>query len=246
MELTGRSALVTGAARRVGAAIAESLHQAGCNLIIHHRHSADEAVALCDRLNCLRPDSARSLAFDLSQTSGLESFVRQAAECWGGLDVLVNNASVFYPTPFGRTSEAQWDDLHSANLKAPFFLSQAAFPWLRQNRGCIVNLTDIHATRGLPGYAAYSASKAGLVSLTHVLAKELAPEVRVNAVAPGAILWPERPVDEDEKAAILARVPLGRAGDPRDIAKAVLYLARDADYVTGQVLAVDGGRGLFS
>lgn len=152
----------------------------------------------------------------------------------------------FYPTTVGQTSETEWDGLQDANLKAPYFLCQAALPWLRLRRGCIVNITDIHAMRGLPGYSAYSVSKAGLVALTQCLAKELAPELRVNAVAPGAILWPERPVGDDEKASILARVPLRRPGCPDDIAKAVLYLVRDADYVTGQVLAVDGGRSLFS
>lgn len=246
MERIHRSALITGAARRIGAAIAERLHGAGYDIIVHYRRSASEALALCERLNAERPDSACTLPMDLARTDGLDDFVRRAAAFRGGLDVLVNNASAFYPTAIGQTSAAQWDELQDANLKAPFFLCQAALPWLRQRRGSIVNITDVHATRGLPGYAAYSVSKAGLVAMTHCLAKELAPEVRVNAVAPGAILWPERAASDGEKADILARVPLQRPGCPDDIAKAVLYLVRDADYVTGQVLAVDGGRSLFS
>lgn len=246
MERIHRSALITGAARRIGSAIAERLHGAGYNIIAHCRRSVSDAQALCERLNAARSGSARVLAIDLAQADSLDDFVRRAAAFWGGLDVLVNNASAFYPTAIGQTSETQWDELQDANLKAPFFLSQAALPWLRQGCGCIVNIADIHAMRGLPGYTAYSVSKAGLVSLTHCLAKELAPEVRVNAVAPGAILWPERAVSDEEKAGILARVPLQRAGSPDDIAKAVLYLVRDADYVTGQVLAVDGGRSLFN
>lgn len=241
-----RSALITGAARRIGAAIAERLHGAGYNVVVHYCRSAHEARALCERLNGLRSDSAQALAMDLSQTDGLDDFVEQAAQRWGGLDVLVNNASVFFPTPFGQTQAAQWSELLDANLKAPFFLSQAALPWLAQRHGSIVNITDIHAQRGLAGFSVYSVSKAGLIALTHCLAKEMAPRVRVNAVAPGAILWPERPADESEQAEILARIPLQRAGHPDDIAKAVLYLVQDADYVTGQVLAVDGGRSVFA
>lgn len=241
-----RNALVTGAARRIGAAIATRLHKAGYKVIVHYHQSACEALALCERLNAARPDSAHALTMDLSQVDGPSDLARQAANHWGGLDVLVNNASAFYPTTFGQTSEAQWDTLLDANLKAPFFLCQAACLYLQQRHGSIVNITDIHADRGLPGFAAYSVSKAGLVAMTHCLAKELAPEVRVNAVAPGAILWPERLVGDAEKTEILARVPLQRPGCPDDIAKAVLYLVRDAGYVTGQVLAVDGGRSLFS
>ncbi|TAN49605.1 MAG: pteridine reductase [Methylococcaceae bacterium] len=244
MSATPRCVLITGAAKRIGAAIAACLHAAGYNLIVHCHHSASDALALAETCNITRPDSARVLQLDLAQTEALDDFIAQAVSFWGSLDVLVNNASAFYPTPLQHTTAAQWQALLDANLKAPFFLCQAAVPWLKRRRGNIVNITDIHAARGLPGYAAYSASKAGLVSLTHCLAKELAPEVRVNAVAPGAILWPERAMDEAEQAGILARIPLQRLGCPADIAKAVLFLAQDADYVTGQVLAVDGGRSL--
>lgn len=245
-EPTQRCALITGAARRIGASIAEHLHAAGYNLIVHYQHSSTEALALCAKLNAIRSDSARALGVDLTQTAVLYDFIQQAAASWDGLDVLVNNASLFYPAPLQQTTPVQWQTLLDVNLKAPFFLCQAALPWLRQRRGNIVNITDMHAMRGLAGYAAYTASKAGLASLTQSLAKELAPAVRVNAVAPGAILWPERPVDATEQADILARIPLQRLGCAEDIAKAVLFLARDADYVTGQVLAVDGGRSLFN
>jgi pteridine reductase len=241
-----RTALVTGAARRIGAAISACLHQAGYNLIVHYRQSAEEAQALCRRLNGIRPDSAQALAMDLSRIEDFAGFIAQAASRWDGLDTLVNNASAFFPTPFGQVQTVQWDELLDANLKAPFFLCQAAQPWLAQRRGSIVNIVDTHAFHGLSGFSAYSISKAGLISLTQCLAKDMAPAVRVNAVAPGAILWPERPLDEGEKAGILAHIPLQRCGQPEDIAKAVLYLAQDADYVTGQVLAVDGGRHLFN
>lgn len=241
-----RTALVTGAARRIGAAISACLHAAGYNLIVHYRQSAEDAQALCRRLNSLRPDSAQALGLDLSQFDAFDGFIAQAAARWDGLDALVNNASLFFPTPFGQVPAAQWDALLDANLKAPFFLCQAAQPWLAQRRGSVVNIADIHAFHGLAGFSAYSISKAGLIALTHSLAKDMAPAVRVNAVAPGAILWPERPVDEAEQAQILARVPLQRCGQPEDIAKAVRYLVQEADYVTGQVLAVDGGRHLFN
>lgn len=238
-------ALITGAARRIGASIARCLHQAGYNVIVHYGHSADAAETLCNELNAVRPASALCLQANLHQVDSLADFAWRAASLWDGLDLLVNNASVFQATPFHDATEAQWDELLGVNLKAPFFLSQAAAPFLHEKRGAIVNLADIYAERPRQGYAVYSIAKAGLVAMTHALARELAPAVRVNAVAPGAILWPEQETNGTAQAEILARVPLGRTGAPDDIARAVLFLARDADYVTGQVLGVDGGRSLF-
>ncbi|MGX2041509.1 pteridine reductase [Methylocaldum sp. MU1018] len=241
-----KTALVTGAARRIGAEIARRLHAAGYNVVLHHHRSAADAEALCDELNAVRGDSARLLRADLRETGGLSAVIRQAAECWGGLDVLVNNASGFYATPLGTVTEAQWDDLLGSNLKAPFFLAQAAIPFLRLRNGCIVNIGDIHADRPLKAYSVYSLAKAGLSAMTRALAKELAPDIRVNGVAPGAILWPEHDMDGAKQAEILDRIPMKRAGDASDIARAVLFLVEDAPYVTGQILAVDGGRSLFS
>ncbi|HLF95888.1 MAG TPA: pteridine reductase [Methylococcaceae bacterium] len=243
--MASKVALITGAARRIGASIARRLHEAGYNVIVHYGHSADTAEALCNELNAARPASALCLQANLHQVDRLPDFAWRAASLWDGLDVLVNNASVFQATPFHDAGEAQWDELLGVNLKAPFFLCQAAAPFLHDRRGAIVNIADLYAERPLPGYAIYSIAKAGLVAMTRALAKELAPEVRVNAVAPGAILWPEQETDSARQAEILARVPLRRMGNPEDIARAVLFLARDADYVTGQTLSVDGGRGLF-
>ena len=242
--LEGRVALVTGAARRVGAEIATYLHAAGADVGIHYRHSADEAGRFVARLNEIRPDSARAFRADLLDTTAITALVGAMTDWRGGVDVLVNNASSFYPTPLGEISEADWEDLVGSNLKAPLFLSQAAAPSLRERRGTIVNIVDIHAQRPLRDHLVYGPAKAGLAMLTRALAKELAPEVRVNGVSPGAILWPEGDMSDETKASILEQVPLGRAGDPADIAGCVLYLVRDATYVTGQILAVDGGRSI--
>jgi pteridine reductase len=243
--LMEKNVLITGAAKRIGAACARILHAQGCNVLLHYRSSKQEAEQLCNELNQKRQGSAKLVQGNLRDMKGLEAIAQIALSSWGGVDVLINNASSFYPTPLASTSEAQWDDLLGSNLKAPFFLSKALSDGLAKHKGCIVNIIDIHAERGLPGYPVYSIAKAGLVAMTKILAKELAPEIRVNAVAPGAILWPESGLSEHDKSEILQRVPLARSGTPEDIAKAVLYLVKDADYVTGQILTVDGGRTLF-
>lgn len=242
--LAGRTALVTGAARRIGAEIAEQMHAEGANVALHYRSSKEDAIALRDRLNDLRADSAEIFAADLLLTDRLPDLVSQVVEWSGGLNILVNNASSFYPTPMGSISESDWTDLIGSNLKAPMFLSQAALPHLRENGGNIVNIVDIHARRPLSGHIVYGPAKAALEMLTKTLAKELAPEIRVNGVSPGAILWPEQGLAGDAKQSILDQIPLRRCGNPADIAGCVLFLVRDAEYVTGQVIAVDGGRSL--
>lgn len=243
--LLHKTALVTGAARRVGAAITRQLHAAGMDVVIHYRNSRAEAEALARELNDSRADSAVCLSADLQDPAQLQQLVEQARQFRQRLDVLVNNASAFYPVPLESVDESHWDELIGVNLKAPLFLSKHAADELRRRQGCIVNLGDIHGLRPMHEHLLYSVSKAGLDMLTRSLARELAPEVRVNAVAPGAILWPEG-MDEITRAAILKRIPLQRRGEPEDIAKAVLYLVRDASYVTGQTIVVDGGRTLYS
>jgi pteridine reductase len=240
--LSGQVALVTGAARRIGAAIATQLHSAGASVAIHYRGSAEEALALAESLNAERANSAATFQADLLDMAQLETMVSSVCDWRSRLDVLVNNASSFYPTPPGTITETQWDDLLGSNLKAPLFLSQAALGALRETRGSIVNIVDIHALRPLKDHTVYGPAKAGLAMLTRSLAKDLAPEIRVNGVAPGAILWPEDDMSEATKQSILRQVPLERAGEPDDIAGCVLYLVRDAAYVTGQIIAVDGGR----
>ncbi|MGZ8242402.1 pteridine reductase [Methylomagnum sp.] len=240
-----KAVLVTGAARRIGAEIARGLHGAGYRVIVHCHRSVAEAEALVADLNERRPDSARLVRADLAETVGLAGLVDRAAGFWGRLDGLVNNASTFYPTPLETVAEKQWDELMASNLKAPFFLAQAAAAHLRRQRGGIVNIVDIYAERPLRSFPVYSIAKAGLAALTRSLAVELASEVRVNGVAPGAILWPEQEQQASPKAEILARVALGHAGEPSDIVKAVLFLLGEAPYMTGQILAVDGGRSLF-
>lgn len=242
-KLAGRTALITGAAKRLGAATARALHAEGMNLLLHYNKSEAEAQALATELNRARPDSAAIAQADLANTQGLESLVKAALQ-WNGLDVLINNASSFRPTPIGQIGEDDWDDLMGSNLKAPLFLAQAAAPHLKKNQGCIVNMIDIHAYRPLREHTVYCAAKAGLVMLTLSLAKELGPEVRVNGVAPGPVLWPEAPMDAATKKSILEATALKRKGSPEDISGAILYLVRDAEYVTGQILAVDGGRSI--
>jgi len=242
--LEGKCALITGAARRIGAAIAELLHNHGARVAIHHRGSEPEAAALSDRLNLQRPDSASIFAGDLATAGAPESLVDAVVSWSGRLDILVNNASSFYPTPLGSITEEQWTDLTGSNLKIPLFLSQAALPHLRERRGVIVNIIDIHAKRPLRDHAVYVSAKAGLAMLTRALAKDLAPDVRVNAVAPGAIAWPENGMDDAVKENIASQIPLGRSGEPADIARSVLFLARDATYSTGHILAIDGGRSI--
>ena len=240
--LEDKVVLITGAARRVGAAIVRSLHGAGARIAIHHRGSGAEADALSAELNATRPGSAILLQADLLDTAKLPGLVEATLAAFGRLDILVNNASTFYPTPVGTITEGQWDDLLGTNLKAPLFLSQAAAPALRASEGLILNIVDIHGLRPLKGFPVYSPAKAGLVMLTHALARELAPQVRVNAIAPGPVLFPETGLTEDKKADIIDRTLLKRRGSPQDIARAALFFAADAPYVTGQVLAIDGGR----
>jgi len=237
-------AFITGGSRRVGATIARQLHAVGMKLALHYRHSETAAHILQAQLNNQRSESVLLLQADLRQPPKLISMVQQITEYYGRLDVLVNNASTFYPTPIGSVEEKDWDDLFGTNVKAPFFLSQAAAPHLAETGGCIINLADIHAERPLKLHSVYSAAKAGLVMLTKALARELGPSVRVNAIAPGAILWPENDMDEVGKQRIVSNIALKRHGDPDDIAKTVLFLVRDAGYITGQVITVDGGRTL--
>jgi len=238
--------LVTGAAKRIGAACVRLLHGCDYNVVLHYHASAGDAKRLAAELNAVRPDSVVLVSADLLVMDQVKAMADRAMACWGGVDVLVNNASLFYPGAVADVTENDWNALLGANLKAPFFLSQALLPSLQERRGCIINLVDIHADKGLAGFPVYSIAKAGLVALTKCLAKELAPTVRVNAVAPGAILWPEHQVSDAQKAEILRKVPMQRCGDVDDIAKAVRFLVRDADYMTGQVLSVDGGRLLYS
>ncbi len=236
--------LVTGAARRIGAAIVTCLQQNGARVAIHFRGSSDEAARLADTLNAVRPDSASVFQADLLHTGAIASLVDEVL-AWGGrLDGLVNNASTFYPTPVGQITEDDWHDLVGSNFKAPLFLSQAAAPHLARTGGSIVNLVDIHARRPLRNHPVYGPAKAGLAMLTLSLAKDLAPAIRVNGVSPGAILWPEDGMSDAAQQSILRQVPLERAGHPDDIAGCVLYLMRDAPYVTGQIIAVDGGRSI--
>ena len=242
--LTGKAALVTGAARRVGASIARALHAAGADVLLHYRSSTDEAAALAAELNGVRPRSAALAECDLLETARLPGLVAAATRAFGGLDILVNNASTFYPTPMGDIAEMHWDDLVGTNLKAPLFLAQAAAASLHARRGLIVNVADIHGLRPLRRYPVYSLAKAGLIMLTRSLARELGPHVRVNAVAPGPVLWPDEGLDEALQAKITARTALKRLGAPEDVARACVFFATAAPYVTGQVLAVDGGRSI--
>jgi pteridine reductase len=244
-SLQGKTALVTGGARRVGAAIARRLHAAGANLMLHYRDSAADADALAAELNALRAKSAATVKAELLAPIAPRALVSAALESFGGLDLLVNNASAFFPVALGAIEPSHWEELIGANLRAPLFISQEAAPHLAKGQGAIVNIVDIHAERPLKGYSVYSIAKAGLAALTHSLALELAPQVRVNGVAPGAIAWPEDgQFDPEERRRILATTPLGRVGSPEDIAQAVHFLAC-APYVTGQILAVDGGRSIF-
>jgi len=239
-----KTVLITGAAARIGAEIARTLHASGMNVVIHYRSSAAKAEALSASLNEIRNNSAQILQADLLQTQTLDLLVEKAAAIWGGLDVLINNASSFYPTPVGTITEKHWDDLMGSNLKAPVFLSQSATPYLQQSQGCIINIVDIHGFRPMKEHPVYCAAKAGLAMLTQSLAKELGPDIRVNGVAPGAIMWPSSELDPEVQASILERTSLKRQGCPQDIANTVKFLVLDAGYITGQVIPVDGGRSL--
>jgi len=236
--------LVTGAARRIGAAIVTRLHENGARIAIHYRNSARDAENLAEKLNDRRANSAGTFMADLFDVASLPPLV-SAVVAWGGqLDGLVNNASSFYPTPLGSVTEQQWHELIGTNLKAPLFLSQAAADSLRAGNGSIVNIVDIHADRPLKDHVVYGAAKAGLAMLTRSLARDLAPHVRVNGVSPGAILWPENGMTASTQAHIVGQIPLQRAGHPQDVAGCALYLLRDATYVSGQIISVDGGRSI--
>ncbi|TAM44860.1 MAG: pteridine reductase [Gammaproteobacteria bacterium] len=243
--LEGKVALITGGAHRLGAAIARGFHAQGMRLVIHYLSSEARARALQQELHAARPDSVMLVRGDLNHSEKLlKNLVFETVESFGRLDVLVNNAARFYPTPVGEVSEEQWNDIVGTNLKAPFFLSQIAAPHLRKTGGCILNIADIYGDRPLGKHPIYSIAKAGLIMLTKSLARELGPEVRVNAIAPGAILWPETGLDDMSKQRVVSRTPLKRSGDPEDIARTALFLVRDAGFITGQVLGVDGGRGV--
>ena len=244
-SLDGKTALVTGGARRVGAAIARRLHAAGAKVLLHYRDSEADAAKLESELNALRARSAAKVKAELLAPVAPRALVAGAIEAFGRLDILVNNASSFFPVAVGAMESSHWEELIGSNLRAPLFISQQAAPELAKNEGSIVNIVDIHAERPLKGYALYSIAKAGLAALTRALALELAPRVRVNGVAPGAIAWPDDGQFPDaERGRILATTPLGRTGAPEDIARAVHFFA-SAPYVTGQILAVDGGRSIF-
>lgn len=241
-NLNGKWALITGAGKRLGECTARTLHQHGANIAIHYRGSEKPAQELADSLNGIREGSAITVQADLLDNDALNSLIDKVLEQTGQLDILVNNASSFYPTPLGTVTEEQWLDLIGSNLKAPLFLSQAALPHLKKTEGCIVNIVDIHSVRPLKEHTVYGPAKAGLAMLTRTLAKDLAPEVRVNGVSPGAILWPDEGMPDKVAQTIVNQVPMKRVGDPTDIARTVLFLVKDAPYITGQIIAVDGGR----
>jgi pteridine reductase len=240
--LNGQWVLITGAARRIGACIARTLHENGANIAIHYRGSADDAEQLAAELNNARAESAITVQADLLDTARLSGLVEEVVAQTGRLDVLLNNASSFYPTPLEEVTEEHWDDLLGSNLKAPLFLAKAALPHLRATSGSIINIVDIHSQRPLRNHPVYGPAKAALGMLTRSLAKDLAPEIRVNGVSPGAILWPEDGMSEKAEQSILKQVPLKRMGEPEDIARTILFLLKDAPYITGQIIAVDGGR----
>lgn len=244
--------LITGAAKRIGAEVARFLHANNFNVIVHYRRSQNEAEQLVASLNHIRENSAFSFQADLTSTEGIELLTRHAVAYWGRINALINNASSFYPTTIGTVTDNEWEDLMGSNVKAPFFLAQALAPELIKNQGCIINMADIYADKPLKNHSVYSMAKAANVMLTKSLALELAPNVRVNGIAPGAILWPEnmKTVDSEklsltDKKNLLAKIPLQKNGQTRDIAKAILFLINDAPYINGQILTVDGGRNLI-
>jgi pteridine reductase len=243
-SLEGKVVLITGGARRVGAAIVRTMHGAGARVLIHYRSSAQAALALAGELNRARPGTAALHQSDLLGAGAPEHLVAAAVRAFGGMDVLINNASSFGPSMIGGTTPAEWNDLIGTNLKAPFFLAQAAVPSLSERHGLILNIVDIHGLRPLKGYPVYSIAKAGLAMLTRSLARELGPEIRVNGIAPGPVLWPEHDMDEALKREIVGKTALHRHGSPADVARTALFLARDAPYITGQIIAVDGGRSI--
>jgi len=248
---TPKVALVTGAAKRIGAEIARQLHKENFNLVIHYHQSEKAARELVHELNERRENSAICIAADLNNLTEVNSLATQAQAHWQRIDLLVNNASSFYPTPIGDASEDDWNNLMNSNLKAPFFLAQALAKNLGEQHGCIINIADIYADKPLKKHSIYSIAKAGNLMLTKTLAQELAPLVRVNGIAPGAILWPDdahkKPEDrlsDDNKEKMLAKIPLQQRGQAQDIARTILFLAQQAPYITGQVITVDGGRSI--
>ena len=246
LALNNKVVLITGGAKRVGAAICRELHAHGASLMIHYKTSITEARALQAELNLQRANSVKIIQSDLLNIAVLPSLVSETVKQFGHLDILINNASTYYPTEIGKITEENWHDLMGSNLKAPMFLAQAAAVELRKNYGCIVNITDMHIDRPKKGYVVYSVAKAGLVTLTKSLAHELSPEVRVNAVAPGPVQWPDNNPQFDEvyRQRVISQTLLKKIGEPQDIAKAVKFLVADASFITGHVLAVDGGRSL--
>ncbi|MDH5553132.1 MAG: pteridine reductase [Nitrosomonas sp.] len=244
--MQGKVILVTGGAKRVGAAIVRKLHALGANLIVHYRSSSGEALRLQQELNQQRANSVALVQADLLDVDQLADLIEQAAKQFGKIDVLINNASSFFSTPLGACTTEAWDDLVGSNLKAPLFLSQAAAKYLKRQHGCIINIVDIHTERPLKNYVIYNAAKGGLMSLTKSLAVELAPEIRVNGISPGPILWPEDGewADESARQQIINGTLLKRTGEPDDIAKTACFLIADAPYITGQIIAVDGGRSI--
>ena len=244
LGMKGKVALITGAAHRIGAQVARRLHAEGMDLVLHYRSSEAAARELRTELESARAHSVMLLRADLHDCGGFAPLLARIRGFRNRLDLLVNNASSFYPTPFGEATEAQWEDLIGSNLKGPFFLAREAAGLLRESRGCIVNLVDIHAERPLKEHPVYSIAKAGNAMMVKSLARELGPEVRVNGIAPGAILWPEQELSDGAKDEIVSRTALQRAGSPEDIARTLVFLVRDADYITGQIIAVDGGRTL--
>lgn len=236
--------LVTGAARRIGAELVRHLHHSGMNIILHYRSSENDAASLANDLNAKRADSVKLLQGDLKEYANSKNLVRQAAALFCRIDVLINNASSFYPTDLNEIDEDRWDDLIGVNLKAPLFLTQAIAPHLKTSHGCIINIVDIHAARPLKDYSVYCIAKAGLAMLTKSMARELAPEIRVNGISPGAIMWPEEQHYEDMHQEIISSTALKREGSPADIADTALFLINRANYITGQIIAVDGGKTL--
>lgn len=237
-------AMITGAARRIGAQLTRCLHQSGINIILHYHNSEKDAAALVEDLTTQRANSIKQVWGDLREYKDIPGLIERAVSLFGRIDVLINNASSFFPTDLGKIDETVWDNLISVNLKAPLFLTQAAAPHLKVSHGCIINIVDIHGDRPLKGYCVYSVAKAGLVMLTKSLARELAPEIRVNGIAPGAIMWPEIENYENIHREIISRTALKRKGVSQDVSDAALFLINQANYITGQIITVDGGRTL--
>ena len=245
MSQQAKTILITGGAKRIGRQIAITLHQAGHSIVVHYRSSAGPAAELVKQLNADRENSAVALQGELLDTDSIPTLVANAAEAFGGIDVLINNASTFYPTPIELLEEEFWNDLVGSNLKAPAFMVKACAPYIRERNGSIINIVDIHARKPMANHPIYCSAKAGLEMLTMSLARDLAPSIRVNGVSPGAILWPEDDSGMANQAEVLEKIPMGRMGKPEDISKLVRFLVDEADYMTGQIIAVDGGRSVM-